>query len=157
MKRVIKIALFALVAFALIQLIPIDRSNAPVMKSENFVEVNNTSPEVVRLLRAACYDCHSNEVQYPDYAYVAPISWMVKDHISQGRERLNFSKWGTYNTFQKQGMLENSIQTVESYTMPLPSYIQKHPEANLTKSNRDSLVAYFRLLLKDKTPLDPIN
>lgn len=133
----------------MIQLIPVDRTNEPVKKDENFVDINKANSRVEHLIKVACYDCHSNEVKYPDYAYVAPISWMIKDHISEGRQRLNFSKWGTYNNFQKQGMMEKSVTSVENYAMPLPSYIQKHPEANLSKIDRELMANYFREVLKD--------
>lgn len=131
------------------QLIPVDRTNEPIKKEENFVDINKVNPRVEHLLKAACYDCHSNEVKYPDYAYVAPISWMVKDHVSEGRERLNFSKWGTYNNFLKEGMMEKSIATIENYAMPLPAYISKHEEANLSKADRELIANYFREVLKD--------
>ncbi len=149
MKKILRILIVVIVIFGLIQLIPIDRVNEPIKKEENFVDSYKVSPRVKNLIIAACYDCHSNEVKYPDYAYVAPISWMVKDHVSEGRERLNFSKWGTYNTFQKEGMMEKSSTTVENYTMPLPAYISKHPEANLSKTDRELMANFFREVLKD--------
>ncbi|MGX9985311.1 heme-binding domain-containing protein [Soonwooa purpurea] len=152
MRKTIKILISAIAVFGLIQLVPIDRNNEPVRKEENFVDLHKTNPQVVTLLRAACYDCHSNEVNYPDYAFVAPISWLVKDHVREGRDRLNFSKWGTYNLFQKQGMLERSISTTQNYTMPMPVYIQKHPEANLSKAQRELLVGYFREILNAEKP-----
>ena len=149
MKNILRILIVVIIIFGLIQLIPIDRVNEPVKKEENFVDNYKVSPRVKNLIIAACYDCHSNEVKYPDYAYVAPISWMVKDHVSEGRERLNFSKWGTYNHFQKEGMMEKSIATVENYTMPLSAYISKHPEANLSKADRELMTIFFREVLKD--------
>ncbi|MFW2134739.1 heme-binding domain-containing protein [Chryseobacterium sp. TY4] len=149
MKNILRILIVVIIIFGLIQLIPIDRVNEPVKKEENFVDNYKVSPRVKNLIIAACYDCHSNEVKYPDYAYVAPISWMVKDHVSEGRERLNFSKWGTYNHFQKEGMMEKSIASVENYTMPLSAYILKHPEANLSKADRELMTIFFREVLKD--------
>src|ERR1700750_880468 len=97
MKTVKKVLFWTLVAFALIQFIPIDRVNKPVDKAANFVEAKKTPEKIRDLIKGACYDCHSNETVYPKYAYLAPISWSVKSHVNEGREHLNFSIWGSYN------------------------------------------------------------
>lgn len=130
-------------AFLAIQLIPIDRENKPVDKKNNFADIYKTPQNVRSLLKNACYDCHSDETVYPDYAYVAPISWAVKDHINEGREYLNFSEWGTYNNDIKQNAIRKSVETVKSKEMPLPSYINYHPGANLTTPQRKLLEDYF--------------
>lgn len=137
-----------LVIFALIQFIPVDRVNVPVNQKENFVEVFQAPEEVRVLLKNACYDCHSNETVYPDYSYVAPISWSIKNHINEGREHLNFSVWTTYNQELKKGMLENTIADLEQNRMPLSGYIAQHPEARLQASQKQTLIDYFRAILK---------
>ena len=136
-----------LIGIALIQFIPVDRTNKPVKKSENFINIHQTPKNVSNILKKACYDCHSNQTVYPNYAYVAPISWSVKHHINEGREHLNFSEWGKFNKELKQNMLENAIQSVKDYSMPLPAYIPYHPEANLTKAERDLIAKYFQEIL----------
>src|SRR5690606_22095474 len=98
----------------------------------------------------ACYDCHSNETVYPDYAYVAPISWSIKHHVNEGQEHLNLSEWGTFNKDLKKNMLEKSVNAVKDYTMPMPGYIAQHPNANLTKAERTFVANYFENILKTK-------
>lgn len=133
---------------ALIQFIPVDRVNKPVDKKVNFVHVFQTPGNVKEILQKACYDCHSNETTYPDYAYFAPISWSIKNHINEGREHLNFSEWGTFNKDLKKSMLENAAHSIKDYSMPFPAYLSQHPKANLTKAERVLLVNYFEDLLK---------
>lgn len=147
MKKVLKIFGWAVLLFALIQLIPIDRTNPPLEGKHNFVEVMNTPIEVRQLLKTSCYDCHSNETVYPSYAYVAPISWSVKHHINKGRRHLNFSEWGTYNRELKGGMLKNAIGDLEENRMPLAGYVAQHPEARLTKAQKKLLIDYFQKVL----------
>ncbi|WOC51659.1 cytochrome c [Bergeyella porcorum] len=147
MKKVLKIFGWAVLLFALIQLIPIDRTNPPLEGKHNFVEVMNTPTEVRQLLKTSCYDCHSNETVYPSYAYVAPISWSVKHHINKGRRHLNFSEWGTYNRELKEGMLKNAIGDLEENRMPLAGYVAQHPEARLTKAQKKLLIDYFQKVL----------
>jgi len=129
--------------FLAIQLIPIDRENKPVKAEDNFVDIYNTPQHIRTILKNACYDCHSNETVYPSYAYVAPLSWAVKDHVNEGRQYLNYSEWGTYNKDLRRNAVEKTVQTLENRTMPLPSYITYHPEANLTTAQIDKLKAYF--------------
>lgn len=148
MKTFLNIIYWFLIVIALIQFIPVNRINKPVDKKVDFVHVFQTPRNVEQILRKACYDCHSNETVYPKYAYVAPISWTIKNHISEGREYLNFSEWGTFNKDLKKGMLENSARTVKDYSMPNGGYIAQHPEANLTKAERVLLVNYFEEILK---------
>lgn len=147
MKKILKIIGWAILLFALIQLIPIDRTNPPVEGKHNFVEVMNTPTEVRQLLKTSCYDCHSNETVYPSYAYVAPISWSVKHHINKGRRHLNFSEWGTYSRELKEGMLKNAIGDLEENRMPLAGYVAQHPEARLTLDQKQRLTDYFQKVL----------
>ncbi|SMO81066.1 Haem-binding domain-containing protein [Chryseobacterium rhizoplanae] len=151
MKTAKKIIFWTLVAFALIQFFPIDRTNKPVDSAANFVEARKTPEKIRTLLKNACYDCHSNETVYPKYAFIAPVSWSVKSHVNEGREHLNFSTWETYNKDLKENMITKSIQTIQSKAMPMPGYIVYHKEANLSEAERALLVQYFEEMLKTKT------
>ncbi|NAW51993.1 cytochrome C [Elizabethkingia argentiflava] len=145
-----KILLWSVLVFALIQLIPVDRKPKPIDRKNNFADIQKTPIHIASILRKACYDCHSNETQYPWYAYVAPISWTVKDHVNEGRARLNYSEWYGYNEDQKKGILQKSISTLQQRTMPMAAYMIKHPEANLTLTDRNLLIQYFKYLLDAK-------
>lgn len=138
-----KIIFWSVVVFLGIQLIPVDRENKAVNKKDNFVDIYKTPDNIKTILRSACYDCHSNETEYPTYSYIAPISWTIKDHINQGREHLNFSEWSSYNKDLKQNAIDKTITTVRDLQMPLPSYIGYHPKANLTTKQRETLENYF--------------
>lgn len=151
MKKTLKILLGVLVVFALIQLIPVDRTNPPVDKEINFVDVMNPPQNISEILQKSCYDCHSNETKYPSYAYVAPISWSVKHHINEGREHLNFSAWNSYNSYLKKSMLEKAILNVKDSKMPMPGYVAQHPEARLSEAERKVLTDYFDSVLKRKS------
>ena len=151
MKIAKKIIFWTLVAFALIQFFPIDRTNQPVDTKVNFVDARKSPEKIRTLLKNACYDCHSNETIYPKYAFIAPVSWSVKSHVNEGREHLNFSAWQTYNKDLKENMLTKSIQTIQNKTMPMPGYIVYHQEANLSEAERALLIQYFQEMLKSKT------
>nr|WP_314492912.1 heme-binding domain-containing protein [uncultured Chryseobacterium sp.] len=151
MKTVKRIVFWSLVLFALIQFIPTDKINQPVNRSVNFTDVKKTPLKITGLLKSACYDCHSNETVYPKYAYIAPISWSVKDHVNEGREHLNFSLWNSYNKELKESMLKKAVQTLQDKSMPLPAYVVYHDEANISDAERTVLIQYFENILESKS------
>ena len=148
MKTFSKITYWFLIVIAIIQFIPVDRTNKPIDKKVDFIHVFATPGNIRTILKNACYDCHSNETVYPNYAYVAPVSWSIKNHINEGRKHLNFSIWGNLNQDLKKNMLEHSAKSIKEYSMPMTGYISRHPKANLTKAERMLLVNYFEDILK---------
>lgn len=94
--------------------------------------------EVMNIFKTACYDCHSNEVKYPLYSKIAPFSWVISNHIEDGRKALNFSVWENYNQEEKTEHLKDIYRTVYA-AMPLQSYLWLHQEANLTKEQRSMI------------------
>src|SRR5262245_29295439 len=90
LKIVASVAVSIVGLFAVMQLIPYgrDRSNPPVVQEPAW-----DSPRTRELAVRACFDCHSNETQWPDYARVAPLSWMVGRDVEVARSVLNFSDW----------------------------------------------------------------
>jgi hypothetical protein len=142
MRRKILISIF--IILAVIQFKRIDKSNPETDVSADFVaSLVNAEPEISKLIRNACYDCHSNETTYPWYTDVAPISWWIKGHVDHGREELNFSRWNTYNQERKSHKMEECAEKVEEKDMPLKSYTWLHPPAKLTDAERDKLVQFF--------------
>ena len=134
-----RIVLIALAVFVLgIQLVPVNRTNPPVRGE---VEA---PPEVMRVIEESCYDCHSNQVRWPWYAYVAPVSWLVVHDVNEGREHLNFSGWGSYDAEERAEKLEEIWEEVEEGEMPLDKYLWIHREARLTDADRDALYAWTR-------------
>ena len=116
-----------------IQLIPVSRENPPVEQ-----RVPAPAP-VVAVLERACYDCHSNETEWPWYSGVAPVSWLVAYDVAEGREHLNFSTWNRYDAGEQRKKREEVWEEVEEGEMPLWIYPPLHPEAELTSEDRKLL------------------
>ena len=88
-----------------------------------------------QLAKRACFDCHSNETHWPEYARVAPVSWLVQRDVQQGREALNFSEWQ-----RRQEEAPEAAETVAEGEMPLVAYRLMRREARLTAAERELLV-----------------
>lgn len=113
------------------QFIQTDKTNPTVDKN---IEIK-ASEEVMKIFKTACYDCHSNETVYPWYSNIAPFSWVVSNHINEGRKALNFSTWENYSDEEKKEHLKDIYRTVYA-SMPLQSYLWIHDDAILTKEQR---------------------
>jgi cytochrome c2 len=96
--------------------------------------------EVKEILKRSCYDCHSYETNWPIYSKIAPLSWLVVDHVNVGREVLNYSKWNKLDEKTQIKKLQRSLQTLRSGIMPLPSYLWLHKDAKI--SNKDKEILY---------------
>lgn len=131
------------VLFLLIQFLP---SGMPENKHEDENSLGKTDmvPEPVLIqLRTSCYDCHSNQTDLPWYSKVAPFSWLLAGHIKEGRSHLNFSEWGNYSTRKKIGLLEDTMEEVESGAMPLKSYLLVHRDARLDEEKISTLSGWI--------------
>lgn len=100
-------------------------------------------PDVKQILVESCYDCHSNEVRWPWYSRVAPMSWLVAQDVKEGRESLNFSTWGSKSKEDIEFEKEAAWDEIEEGEMPLWFYIPLHPEAALTDEEKAKLKAWL--------------
>lgn len=135
---VVAVAVATVLTGIVIQAVPYGRDHTnPAVTGEPRWANDRTRELMVR----ACYSCHSNEVKYPSYARVAPLSWMVQWHIDEGRSKVNYSEFAT-NT---RGM-DDTIRVIRNGSMP-PGYYTRfgfHPEAKLTDAEIQELVAGLR-------------
>jgi hypothetical protein len=121
----------AIVVFLLIQLIPVKRTNPPVLSEPNW-----DSPETRALAQVACFDCHSNETKWPWFTKIAPGSWLVYRDVTSGRERLNFSEWGVGRPRE----LGELSEAINGGSMPPWYYTLMHPNAKLSASEKQALI-----------------
>lgn len=119
----------AIATFLAIQLVPYgrDHSNPPVTGEPAW-----DSPATRALARQACFDCHSNETQWPAYATIAPVSWLVQRDVNEGRATLNFSEWRGPNKEASE-----AAEAVQEGKMPPAIYTLAHAHARLNAADRD--------------------
>lgn len=132
-----------IVILAVIQFIRIDKTNPPLEPGTDFINNKKPSPGIAHILKASCYDCHSDETVYPWYTNAAPVSWWIKNHIHEARHHLNFSEWTSYSSKKADHKLEECIEMVQGGEMPLYSYTLLHRHAVLNEEQRHALVEWF--------------
>jgi hypothetical protein len=133
-----RVAATCLVVLLVVQVVPLGRDHSnPVVVGEPDWD----SPRTRELTVRACYSCHSNEVEWPWYSNVAPVSWAVAEHVDKGRDALNFSEF----TIDR-GDAEEAIEEILHGSMP-PAYYTRfglHSDAKLSESEQADLVAGLR-------------
>ncbi len=135
-KKIVKsAALIVFIVLIAIQFWRPAKTTPPIVESETLEATTNVSTDVQAIMKRSCNDCHSNKTDYPWYSNVAPISWKVVQHIDEGREELNFSRWGTYNDKRKLRKLEEICEQIQERQMPHNQYLWIHRDAYLSESN----------------------
>lgn len=129
----LKILGILILAAGLIQLVPYgkDHTNPPVVAEPSW-----DSPQTRALFFRACADCHSNETKWPGYSHIAPISWLVRSDVDEGREHFNVSTWGQ----GRRNKGSEAAAAVREGEMPPLPYLIPHPDARLSDAEKASLV-----------------
>ncbi|HPT30353.1 MAG TPA: heme-binding domain-containing protein [Prolixibacteraceae bacterium] len=110
---------------------------------DNSILAKEKLPEpVAAMLKHSCFDCHSNQTNYPWYDRIAPASWLVAHHVKEGKKQLNFSDWGSKDVIDKITELGKIGDEVKSGNMPIPSYVMIHRDAKLSKEQTEELIAW---------------
>ena len=140
-----KIVLILLIVFIAIQFIqPLRNKSFQVLPTDISKAV--PVPENVKMiLQTACYDCHSNNTNYPWYTYVQPVGWILNNHISNGKKELNFSEFGSYATRRQQSNLKSIADQIKDNEMPLHSYTLMHKSARLSKEEKSIIINWTQI------------
>ena len=140
-KKIIKITLvLTLIALVAIQFVRPEKNNGGYGSVVFFESETKPSANVLSILKENCYDCHSNQTQYPWYAEVAPFSLWLDEHIEHGKEHFNVAEWGNYSIKKKEHKLEELVEMVEKNEMPLRSYTIIH--GNLSEDEKKLLLQW---------------
>jgi len=132
MKKVILFILAGgIILFGLIQLIPFghDHTNPAVISEPQW-----SSPEARALVKEHCFQCHSNETEWPWYSNIAPASWLIQFDVIEGRQKINFSDWG------KSRELDEIAEVIREGEMPPIQYWLFHPGSHLNSQQKQDLI-----------------
>jgi len=134
-----KVAIAAAVVFVGLQVIPVDRSNPPVIESRTIFASEALPAKVGMVLRRSCADCHSNETRWPWYSYVAPTSWIVAHDVHAARRQMNLSEWAGYSQKKKEERLNGICEQVVNGDMPEGKYALIHRRARVSDEERAAI------------------
>lgn len=145
MRKILKISILLLiVAFVVIQFFQPEK-NTGELTSNHIFQNEKIPADVMNTLKNACMDCHSDQTKYLWYHRISPVSWMIYEHIKDGKKELNFSTWGEQDDYDKFGAFEDMSKEVERKTMPIKAYTFMHSTARLSDDERKALVDWCKM------------
>jgi hypothetical protein len=140
------LAVTAVVGFGAIQFVRPSIAHPPVT-----AEIQAPEP-VKQILRASCYNCHSNETRLPWFDQIAPAYWLVASDVKTARAHLNFSEIGKLPPAAQKGMLYEAVNQIALGAMPLPRYVRVHPDTAITPAQLATLKDYLQPFAQSATP-----
>lgn len=143
MKYIKKIILALLIVFVAIQFIQPAHNKSEQVLATDFANIYSIPDSVQTILQAACYDCHSNNTNYPWYANIQPMAWVMADHIKKGKEDLNFSEFDKYARRRKISKLKSIGNQIKDDAMPISSYKLIHKNARLSKGQKKLIIDWM--------------
>lgn len=160
MKKKLKyIWITLLVLLVVIQFIQPSMNASPAYSGHRITDVYQVPKDVEPLLENACYDCHSNNSKPMWYMRVQPIGWWINNHISEGKEEINFDEFGTYSLRRQYRKFEEIIDQVKEKEMPLSSYTWIHDDADLSDAERVKITNWatdMRTMMEANYPKDSL-
>ena len=132
-KRIFQLLGLGVLGLLLIQLIPFGHAHTnPSIVSEP----NWSSLQARGLVKEHCFQCHSNETQWPWYSNIAPGSWLIAFDVIEGRGHFNFSDWK-----KKPGELNEMAGAIQEGEMPPIQYWIVHPTARMNTQQKQDLIS----------------
>lgn len=142
-----KLIFMVLLAVAvLIQLARPEKNISPSPAGKAFVDTFKVSEQVNAILAVSCYDCHSNNTNYPWYSEIQPMAWLMENHIIEGKDKLNFDDLPPNGSRRLNSKFTQITKQIEQDKMPLTSYLWMHEAASLSLADKKLLVDYFNSL-----------
>jgi hypothetical protein len=148
-KAVKIIGFVLLIVLVGIQFMPTTRNQSDTVPKTDFMMVNTVPKTIQNKLQVSCYDCHSNNTEYPWYNKIQPVAWILEDHVVHGKEELNFNEWANYSARRKNSKLKSILSQIEDNEMPLYSYTLIHGDAKLSEKEKIEIIKYLTLVKKD--------
>ena len=147
MKRSIKILLALFILFIVMQFIPRERNEIGNVVND-ITKIYKVPGNVQAIFKRSCYDCHSNHTNYPWYAKIQPLRYMLDSHIKDGKAELNFNDFGTYSKRKQRSKLRAIGNSLTEGTMPISSYLFIHRNARLSITDK-SLIQNWASKMND--------
>jgi len=135
-----KILLISGSLFIALQFIrPVHNKSSQVLTTD-ISKVITIPDTVLSLLKNACFDCHSNNTDYPFYSNIQPMGWLMAYYIKHAKEELNFSEFGSYSQRRQLSKLDGIANSIKDDIMPLNSYKIMHKSAQLSSDEKSLII-----------------
>jgi hypothetical protein len=116
---------------------------APATRDSTNALIRSGYERLQPVFRRACFDCHSNQTQFPWYHSLPIIGSWMSGHLSEARKHLDFSNGFPFGGHASQAdNLYSLKEEVLSGAMPLWQYRLMHWGAAPNDVEKDSIAAW---------------
>ena len=140
MKFFKKLLFILVLVFIGIQFISTTNNSSNDVLDIDFSSTLHAPNDVMLIFEISCYDCHSNNTNYPWYNKIQPIKWIMANHIKSGKKELNMSEFGAYSNRRKKSKLKSISKQIENEEMPLSSYLVLHRDAKISEKDKKRII-----------------
>ena len=81
------------IVFVVAQFFQPHKNQGNLESVELFLVETQATQEVRKILKYACFDCHSTSTNYPWYNSITPVNYWLNGHINEGKKHFNVSDW----------------------------------------------------------------
>jgi hypothetical protein len=109
-----------------------------------YAEINLGFERLKPVFQSGCFDCHSNQTDFPWYHALPIIKGWLDGHIAEARDELDMSNsfpFGGHHKRQADNLLKIKRE-IEAGAMPLKSYRIMHWGAAPNDEEKDSIYAW---------------
>ena len=142
MKRVKQLLFAVLMAFVVIQFIRPARNQSGQASQSDISNTYSIPEAVYTLFKNACFDCHSNNTNYPWYSNIQPMGWLIAADIENGKAKVDFSEFGLLSSRKQRSRLQEIENQIKDNAMPLSSYKLMHKSARLSEEDKQLLIEW---------------
>lgn len=146
MKAYRKIGLLLMVILIVMQFIQPKKNTAEGLGENDISKVYEMPKDLHQMLITKCYDCHSNNTNYPWYFHIQPIGWWLAAHVYEGKQHLNFSAFKNYEEKKAKHKLEELAEVADDRSMPLSTYTMFHKNTALTTEDEQAIKRWLSLV-----------
>ena len=139
--KIIAVVLFIL--FVGIQFLPKQINKSQTISKADFLVANKVPANIKNKLLTSCYDCHSNNTNYPWYSKIQPVAKFLENHVIDGKKELNFSEWDSLSVRRRKSKLKAIASQIQDDEMPLSSYTIIHRDAKFTKAEKQEMIEWM--------------
>lgn len=82
--------LILLILFIGVQFIPKDNNRQLHISKYDIRSLYIIPDNTLKILEKSCFDCHSNNTDYPWYSKIQPVRYFLDNHIREGKKHVKF-------------------------------------------------------------------
>lgn len=147
MKPTRKVGILIIIILIVMQFIqPTRNRSEKVIGNNDISKVYAMPQDLHQTFVKKCYDCHSNNTNYPWYVNLQPIGWWLAAHVHEGKEHLNFSEFKEYPADEAREILEEIGEVTRDKSMPIEAYTIFHEHAQLNAQDEKQIFDWLSTL-----------